>query len=89
MRTTVYLALQIFCDGGFSDNVGAAAFVVTSVSQVGDVLVRKLLGERGRLIQGARSAFQTEVAAMDLATEHIGQLSSRRHYLNAKRQRTQ
>ena len=59
-------------DGFFSAGQGAAAFVVCSVVVMdGDRLQSVLLGARGTLIEGARSAFHAEVSAIDLATEWL------------------
>ena len=66
--------LQVFSDGGFVQGRGAAAFVVTSVHCVGDELVQESLGARGVWMQGAVSAFQAEVIALDLATDFVASL---------------
>ena len=63
------VALQVFCDGGFALSGGAAAFVVTCIVSVGEGFETVVLGARGVWIEKPRSAFQTEVAALDLATE--------------------
>ena len=72
------IALQVFSDGGFNCGVGAAAFVVTCVEWNGECWYSTLLGARGLMIEGARSAFHSEVAALDLAVEFIQKLVCRR-----------
>ena len=54
---------------------GAAAYVVTSVHDLGDRFESRLLGARGQVVLGARSAFHTEVVALDRATEFLTNLA--------------
>ena len=53
--------LQIHCDGGFVDNVGAAAFVVHSYDLTGQIV---RLGFMRQYPARARSAFHAEVIAL-------------------------
>ena len=69
------VVLQIFCDGGYSGRMGAGAIVVTSVAQNGVGFKSTLLGAKGKLVLGARSAFHAEVTALDLAVELLLKLS--------------
>ena len=65
------IAIQIFSDGGYNFGKGAAAFVVTCVRWDGQQLHSELLGGRGILIKEARSAFHTEVTALDMAVQFM------------------
>ena len=65
------VALQVYCDGGYALGNGAAAFVITCVKKVGANFETVVLGARGCWIQTPRSAFQTEVAALDFAAEFL------------------
>ena len=63
------IGIQVFSDGGFADGVGAAAVVVSLVFAEEDSLRTRILGARGHLVRDAKSAFHTEVVALDLAIE--------------------
>ena len=63
--------LQIHCDGGFVDTVGAAAFVVHSYDLTGQIV---RLGFAGKYLARARSAFQAEVTALANAIEWVSEI---------------
>ena len=65
------IGLQVYSDGGFNFGIGAAAFVVTCVKWDGERLQSVMMGSRGILIEGARSAFHTEVTALDMAVRFV------------------
>ena len=65
------VAVQIFSDGGYANNEGAAAFVLTSVHDRGNHFETVIIGARGILMKNARSAFHAEVTALDIATEFL------------------
>ena len=60
-------ALQLFCDGGFVAGIGALSFVV-HVYGKGPGPCRQI-GYIGKFIPQARSAFQAEITALQLAIE--------------------
>ena len=70
------IALQVFCDGGYerASRRGAAAFVVAGIKYAGNELKLSILGGRGIWIEGVRSAFQAEGAALDEATQYLFKL---------------
>ena len=70
------IGLQIYSDGGFAKGLGAAAIVVQAVRQTEAGMQAELLGARGAIIHGARTAFQTEVAALEMATQFAETISS-------------
>ena len=74
------VALQVFCDGGFSGRVGAGAIIVTSVKQNGEAFESAMIGAKGKLILGAKSAFHAEVTALDIAIEFLLNLSKKLAY---------
>ena len=73
MRSAI--GLQVFSDGGLAQGLGAAAFVVTAVHHVNSSFEYSVLGARGILLRNARSAFQAEVLALDIAIEYISKLT--------------
>lgn len=72
-----YEALQFFCDGGFDGSrYGSMAFVLVGFKKIDSCWKRCILGYQGVLVEGARSAFQCELGALDLATEAASRLES-------------
>ena len=66
MRTAI--GIQVFTDAGYTKGEGAAAFVVLGIRDTELGLQTDLLGGRGVQIHPSKSAFQAEVAALDMAT---------------------
>ena len=71
------IGLQIFCDGGYVQGKGAAAFVVAAIHANGESVETKIVGARGLYMTTACSAFHAEVTALDIATEFVIQLARR------------
>ena len=65
------IALQVFCDGGYTNGVGAAAFVVKAVAERDGIYENKLVVTTGVLIRDCKSAFHAETTALDLATTWV------------------
>ena len=77
-RLKDYSAVQFFCDGGFDgERFGSMAFVIVGYQNAKGTWQRHFLGWQGVLVNGARSAFQCEIGALDIATEAAVQLASR------------
>ena len=70
-RLRKVVAIQVYSDGGFTGEQGAAAFVVSCVYETEDGFERELVGSRGVLLKDAVSAFCAEVLAFDLPTEFL------------------
>ena len=70
-RLRKVVAIQVFSDGGYTGERGAAALVVSCVYATVDSFERELVGSRGVLLKDAVSAFCAEVLALDLATEYL------------------
>jgi len=60
-------AIQVFSDGGYVHGLGAAAIVIVAVREEGGQFHHEIVGARGVLVKPARSAFQMEVMALDMA----------------------
>ena len=60
-------SLQVHCDGGYSNSVGAATFVVHAV-RGGNEDVHGI-GCAGAFVERAQSAFHMELTAIDIATD--------------------
>ena len=60
-------ALQVHCDGGFSGNAGAAAFVACAIGPASTNMQR--LGYIGRYMPSATSAFDAELEAIGMAVQ--------------------
>lgn len=63
--------LQIHCDGGFVDNVGAASFVVHTYDLTGQIV---RLGFMGQYLARARSDFHVEVTALANAINWVSEI---------------
>jgi hypothetical protein len=64
-------AIQVYTDGGFGQGVGSAAMVVISVTWEGAERRRTIIGVKGIFMENAISFFQTEVAALEMATDVV------------------
>jgi len=62
-------AVQIFSDGGYDGECGAAASVVVTYTYDGDEWVPEVRGHKGVFIEGAHSAFHAELCATGLALQ--------------------
>ena len=69
--------IQVFSDGGYQEGHGAAAFAVALIQHDGHKFISTMIGARACPIAPARSAFQAEVAALDLAIEFLIHLAAR------------
>ena len=68
-------SLQIHCDGGYAQSVGAAAFVVHVFDPATGLMDR--IGYVGIFMEQARSAFHAEITALDSAQKWVQQLRER------------
>ena len=64
--------LQIHCDGGYRDGVGAAAYVVHLVEPITGSLHR--IGWEAQFLRSVSSSFQAECTAMEMAVNFLGEV---------------
>ena len=65
------IRLQIYPDGGFAKQQGAAGFVAVGITMGTSGFLHTMLGARGCCVHQVRSSFHAEVAALDMAVKWL------------------
>ena len=74
-RLGEFMALQFFCDGGHGHGVGSMAFVIVGWRSGESGIQREILAYEGIYVEISKSAFGSELGALDLATQAAEQLA--------------